>query len=232
MSRATASPHRASSRVASSLPGVSAVFLHAVAALSIASRFASNLRPPLGVYQPEISCDRGQPEVRVVLAQPQAVLRPAAEHAVGLIRAERDKIVHQYAEVSLVPLRRPRVAARDLSRRVQSRQQSLGRSLFVAGRAVDLAREIQARDCFRFKRGLESARVEEVIFDGIARPGDPRVFEALDAAGPSRTAPRTAGSWKCRWDRARWYRGLPAPRRFDARSARAKRTTLSSMDGQ
>ena len=137
--------------------------------------------PALTIDQAEFSRNRRQSQVRVVLAQSEPVLRAAAEHAVGFIRAERDEVVHQHANVRLMPLRRPRVAARHLPGGVQPGQQSLRRRLFVTCCAVDLASEIKPRNRLRLKRWFESARVEKVVLDSIARPGDPRLFETLYA---------------------------------------------------
>ena len=138
--------------------------------------------PAVGVHQAELSRNRRQSEIRVVLAQSQPILRATAEHAVRLVRAEGDKVVNEDAKVRLVPLGRPRIAARHLARGVQPRQQPLGRRFLVARGAVDLAGEVQPRNRLRLKRGLEPARVEEVVLDGVAGPGDPRLSEALDAS--------------------------------------------------
>ena len=63
--------------------------------------------PALVAHQAEPAPVPGEPKVRVVLAQQQAVLGAAREHAVGLRRAEGDEIVDEHADVRFVPPRAP-----------------------------------------------------------------------------------------------------------------------------
>ena len=87
----------------------------------------------------------GQAHVGIVLAQLQAVFGAAGEHAVGLGDAARDQVVDQHAEVGFVPPRAPGFLFLHLQRRVDAGQQALRGRLFVAGGAVDLPGEKQAR---------------------------------------------------------------------------------------
>ena len=50
-----------------------------------------------------------------------------------------------------------------------TREQALRGGLFVAGRAVDLAGEIEIVNRFGLKRGFQPAWIEVVVFNGIAR---------------------------------------------------------------
>lgn len=55
-----------------------------------------------------------------------------------------------------------------VARGVEPGQQPLCGGLFVTGGAVDLPGKKQPAHRFGFQRGLEPARVEEVVLDGVA----------------------------------------------------------------
>src|SRR6185369_11720484 len=54
--------------------------------------------------------------------------------------------------------------------RVEARGKSLRGSLFVAGRAVDLASQEEPGAALGLKRGGEFARIDVVVFDGVTGP--------------------------------------------------------------
>ena len=61
-------------------------------------------------------------------------------------------------------------------------EQALRGGFFVAGRAVDLSCEEEALDGFGFEASFEVARVEVVVFDGVAGAQDMGVFQTFHAA--------------------------------------------------
>ena len=65
-----------------------------------------------------------------------------------------------------------------MQRRVDAGKQALGRRLFIAGGAVDLAGKEQAANGPGFKAAFERARVKVVVLDGVAGPQDVGVFHA------------------------------------------------------
>ena len=69
-----------------------------------------------------------------------------------------------------------RLAARSQCR-VDAGDDSLRRRLFVAGRAVDLAREKQSRDALRLERARQLRRLDEVVLDRVAGTQQHRVLE-------------------------------------------------------
>src|SRR5882672_12239286 len=139
-------------------------------------------RPAGVIDQAELAALRGEAQVRIILAQTQTILRAAGEHPVGLGSAARYQIVDQHAEIGLASFRPPRLAPAGEQRRIGAGEQSLGRSLFVAGGAVDLSGEKQARKEFALQTEFEIARIEEIIFDGVARTRDVRALEPHDGA--------------------------------------------------
>ncbi len=139
-------------------------------------------RPALLVDQSQLTTDAGEPEICVVLSEQQPVLRAAGEHAVGLARAPRYQVVDQNSEVRLASLRHPRRALAGRLRGVDARHQPLGGGLFISCRAVDLPCEEQPGDDSRLERGLQVSRVEEVVLDRVAGPGEVGVLETADGA--------------------------------------------------
>ena len=69
---------------------------------------------------------------------------------------------------------------------VDARQQALGPRFFVACRAIDLPREVQAGHESGLQRRSQITRVEVVVFDCITRLCDLRVFEAWYRAHEAR----------------------------------------------
>ena len=79
--------------------------------------------------------------------------RPATgEHAVRLVDALGHQVVDQHADVGLAAVEDQRRLALELQRGVDAGHQPLGGGLLVAGRAVDLPGEVQARDPLRLQR--------------------------------------------------------------------------------
>src|SRR4029453_11652154 len=73
-----------------------------------------------------------------------------------------------------------RLAAACNKRRVHAGNESLPGRFLVAGRAVVLGRQEQARDGFDFEPGREFARIDVIVFDGVTRPDDARRLEPGD----------------------------------------------------
>ena len=61
-----------------------------------------------------------------------------------------------------------RVLFADVLHGVCTCEQALRGGFFVTGRTVDLSGEEEALDGFGFEAGFEVARVEVVVFDGVA----------------------------------------------------------------
>ena len=144
-------------------------------------RFALGLeRLPLGVADAaQGAADFRQAHVGIVFAQAQAVLGATGEHAVRFLHALGDQIVDQHAQIRLGAARYPGFLVLRQQGRIQARQHALRGRFLVAGGAVDLAGEEQARHGLRFQRGFQAARVKVIVFDGVAGAQDVGVFHAL-----------------------------------------------------
>ena len=108
----------------------------------------------------------------------QAKLRTAREHAVRLGHTLGDQVVDQHTQVSLITPRQPGLVTATLQRRIDAGKQSLRGSLLVAGSAIDLTRKKQPVNSARLEATFQFARIEVVVFDGVAGPQDMRVFQA------------------------------------------------------
>ena len=98
--------------------------------------FGGERTPARIVDEPQTASGLGQAQISVVLAQHQAVLRPAREHAVRLTRASGDQIVHEHAEIGFVTARIPRLVLAGTERGVHPGDEPLRGRLLVAGGAV------------------------------------------------------------------------------------------------
>src|SRR4029079_14316254 len=65
---------------------------------------------------------------------------------------------------------------------IEPGDEALRRGLLVTGRSIDLAGEEKPPHIADFERRVEPPRVDELIFDGIARPDDLGTFQPGDAA--------------------------------------------------
>ena len=101
-------------------------------------------RPARIVHQPQLAPLCSEAQISIVLAQQQSVLRARGKHAIGLDCAHGNQVVHQHADIGLIPARAPGLPTLGRQRRIEAGQQALGCRFFVTGGAVDLAGKIQA----------------------------------------------------------------------------------------
>src|SRR5690242_16173495 len=64
---------------------------------------------------------------------------------------------------------------------IQAGYQTLGGSLLIAGRAVDLAGQIQPPQIANLERLVQASGIDELIFHGITRPDDFRALQTGNA---------------------------------------------------
>jgi len=144
--------------------------------------FGTERRPAHVVHQSEFAPLFSQAQIGIVLAQLQAVFGARGEHAIRLGHTAGDEVVDQHAEIGLVAARTPGLAALRLQRGIGACEQTLRSGFLVAGGTVDLTGKEQPADRLRFQRGLQVARVEVVVLDGVTGAQDVRVFQAADTA--------------------------------------------------
>jgi len=127
-----------------------------------------------------LAAHAGQAQVGVVGARGDAVLAAGGEHAIGLGDALGDEVVDHDADEAVRPAqgewwpalrRQPGVGAGD---------DSLAGGFLVAGRAVDLAGEIQPADELGLEGGFEVAGVDVVVFDAVAGLEHVHVLQTAD----------------------------------------------------
>src|SRR6185312_13581219 len=117
-----------------------------------------------------ITPPRCQPQVRVIDSQQQPVLGPRGKHTVRLEATFRNQVVDKNSHVGFVPLQLEPSHAANRMRCIDSGDESLRRSLFVPGGAVDLAGEKQPSHALCFQASGQLRRLYEVVLDGVARP--------------------------------------------------------------
>ena len=108
------------------------------------------------------------------------MLSPRRKHPVGLSPYPfRDQIVQENADICLISGKNERGFASNLHRGVDSGHYSLCRGLLIAGCAVNLTGEVEARYQLGFQGLRELGRVGVVIFNGIAGAHDLCVLQPL-----------------------------------------------------
>ena len=113
-----------------------------------------------------------QPLIGIVGAQRQPIFGARREHAIRLADAAGHQIVDHDAEIAFGAIEDDRRAPPRSRRGIETGDQALRRSLLIAGGAVDLARQEQPRQALGLQRRRQLARIDMVVFDGIARPHD------------------------------------------------------------
>ena len=144
--------------------------------------FFAKSHPASLIDKAELAAALGQAQVGIVFTQQQTMLGARSEHAVGLGSAQSNQIIDQNTEIRLIAPRTPGRLTLNSQGRIQTGEQPLGGRLFIAGGAVDLAGEVQTFDRARLQRGMQVARIEEIVFDGITGAGDVRTLESGHAA--------------------------------------------------
>ena len=121
--------------------------------------------------------DFGQAQIRIILTQQQPVFSATGEHPVGFRHPPRHQIIDQDAEIGFIPTGKPGRFTFDEQSGVDSGQQSLRCRFLVAGRAIDLAGEEQTPDRPGLQGIVQITRIEIVVFNRVAGPGDMRLFQ-------------------------------------------------------
>ncbi len=130
----------------------------------------------------KLAADFGQARIGIIFTQTQAVLGTTGKHAIWLLHALRNQVIHQDAQIRFIAAWGPGIAALGLQCGIQSGQHALRGSFFVTGGAIDLAGKEQALNGTGFQRGLQTARIKVIVFDGIARTQNMRIFHTAHRA--------------------------------------------------
>ena len=81
----------------------------------------------------------------------QAVFAAGSHHPVWFICAFRDKVIDQNTDISVTPAQNQRRFSLQFQCSVDACNEALNRSLFISGRAVELACSVQAADFLAFQ---------------------------------------------------------------------------------
>ena len=142
----------------------------------------------------------GQPLVRVVGPEAEAILGPRREHAIGLGDATGHEIVDHDADVGLRAGERNRVTATGAAGRIEAGHEPLRGCFLVTRRPVDLSGQ-EKSPAMRFvsRTGLQFAGIDEIILDRIAGLSDDGIPPVLGSTAPNRSCVSAGrGGRKCR----------------------------------
>ena len=99
----------------------------------------------------------GQPLVRIVGPETEAIFGSRREHAIGLGHAARHEIIDHDADVGVGAGERYGVPAAGPAGRIQARHETLSGRFLVARRSVDLPGQEQPGEALGFEAGLQFA---------------------------------------------------------------------------
>ncbi len=106
-------------------------------------------------HQSHAPAQRGEPPVRIIVAQQQAIFRPRSKHAVRLVDTFGNQIVDEDTDVSLAAIEDEGRLVLDFQSGVDAGHQPLGGRLFIAGRAVNLTGEVETLHQFCLQRWMK-----------------------------------------------------------------------------
>ena len=141
--------------------------------------FAETIVPFLR-NQPDFISDRSQSNVGIILPQENPILGTRSEHTIRLIHPFGHQVVDQYPDVGFVACQYQRFLPHPAAMRIDTGHHPLRPGLFIAGRPVDLAGEIESVHQLGFERMVQLRRQEIVVLDRITRTENMQIFEPLD----------------------------------------------------
>ncbi len=124
----------------------------------------------------------GQPKISIVLPEQKPIFSSRCEHPIRLRRSLGNQIINQNSDVCLVAPNDNGIQSFGSAGGVDSSHESLGTSLFVSRRAINLACQEQIAAYFCFECGVQLGWIGEVVFDGIGWPQNFGVLAADDCA--------------------------------------------------
>src|SRR2546421_2794069 len=98
------------------------------------------------IDQPEAVGIVAQTQISAVWPQQQPILGARGMQTIRLGQWPRDKVINQHAEIRFVASQHERILAARIYRRVDPRQDTLRRRLFVPGGTIDLTRQKESPD--------------------------------------------------------------------------------------
>ena len=166
------------------------------------------------------------------MTQCESIFCSTSKKSVRFVCPLGHQIVYQNADVRLVSRQNERRSAADFKRGVGSGHKSLSGGLFIARRAIDLAREVETGHKLGFQRMRQLGRWKIVVFNGISRPKNLCILQAWNRTQEGLLhIKRKAGGHSIDIE----FFGmstLRAPRKYCVPVLLANLTTLSSIEGQ
>ena len=129
--------------------------------------------------QAKIDPSRGQALVRIVRSQGQTVFGAGREHPIRLGDTARHQDHRSRPDIGFGPIKERIGFAAAIPDGIQTGDQALRAGLLISGGAIDLPGEKQSRHRFDLQSGIQSARIDIIIFDGIAIFEDLNLLETL-----------------------------------------------------
>jgi len=129
-------------------------------------------------------CERrlAKPRSRIIRAQREPVLGTRGHHAVRLTDSLERQVVDHHSDVARSAIETDFIQFQRPRRCVEARDEALRGGFLLSRGPVDLTGEEQSREISHLERHVEPPRINELVFDSIARPDHFHPLEPLDAA--------------------------------------------------
>ncbi len=134
--------------------------------------------PAFFVHEPALAPLWRQAQVRVLCPKQEPMLCSGGEDAIWLQTALGGEVINQNSDIGITTSEDEIRLAAEAASGVDPGNQSLGRRLFVAGGAVNLAGKVKTTHAMRLERRAQRSRLNEVVFDGIPRSQHDGIFQA------------------------------------------------------
>ena len=120
---------------------------------------------------------RRQTRRRIIGTEPQTIFGARCQHSVRLGHALQNQVIDHDRQIAVGPVQRRHFAAQKARCRTHAGNQALRRGLFITRCAVNLTRTVEPFEAPNGQIGIESAWVNMVIFDRIARHDNLALFQ-------------------------------------------------------
>ena len=122
----------------------------------------------------------GETEIGIVLSEQNAIFGPGGKHPVRLIHALIDKVVDEYANVSLVSAQHQRLMLGHILMGVGTGHNSLRCSLLITGGAIHLTGQEKIVHGLGTQRIMQGLRVKIIVLHRIGRLKENGILKALN----------------------------------------------------
>ena len=142
--------------------------------------FFGEFCPIFIIYQTNFATNGAQSQIGIVLSEQDSVLGARGEHTIWLIYPLHHQVIYQDSDVCFVTLQDNLFEPVQLAVGIDTRHQTLRRSLLITRSAVDLTCEVESIHQLGLQRVAELCGWEVVVLYGVTWAIDVCLLQTLD----------------------------------------------------